>query len=256
MTLRGRTILITRERDRSAEMVREIESRGGTAVVVPMIVTGPPPSWVECDAAIGRRGTYAMLVFTSVNAVEGFMGRARALGVPPGPLPGPRSAAVGSATARALSGYGAPAAVLPETFTGASLASALGGSLRGKRVLLPRGSIAREEVAETLRREGALVEAVTVYATTAPAGLAAGSFARRVLSGEFDVLTFASPSAAANFAALFAPGDLPAVPGHAKIAVIGPSTADAVRGLGLPPDIIARESTGTGLIRSIEEFYS
>ena len=256
MTLRGRTILVTRERDRSAEMVREIESRGGTAAVVPMIVTGPPPSWEECDAAIGRLDAFALLVFTSVNAVEGFMGRALALGIPQGTLSGARSAAVGSATARALSAYGAPVAVLPDTFSGASLASAIGGALRGQRVLLPRGTIARDEVAGALRGEGAVVETVTVYATSAPEGIAAGSFVRRVLSGEFDVLTFASPSAAGNFAALFGADELPLVPDRAKIAVIGPSTADAVRALGMPADIIARESTGPGLIRSIEEFYS
>ena len=132
----------------------------------------------------------------------------------------------------------------------------MGRSVGGERVLIPRGNIAREEVAESLRRAGAIVETVTVYVTSAPPGIAAGSFARRVLSGEFDVLTFASPSAAENFAALFRPEELAGVPDRAKIAVIGPTTADAVRRLGLPADIIARDSTGAGLIRSIEVFYS
>ncbi|HTY59900.1 MAG TPA: uroporphyrinogen-III synthase [Bacteroidota bacterium] len=256
MTLRGRTILVTREPDRSAGMVREIESRGGTAVVVPMIVTGPPASWAQCDDALSRFASFEMIVFTSARAVEAFVARARHAGIPPGSLSRLRCAAVGSATASVLSGYGVQVAVLPEKFSGASLASAMGRSVRGERVLIPRGNIAREEVAESLRRAGAIVETVTVYETSAPAGIAPASFARRVLSGEFDVLTFASPSAAENFAALFRPGELAGVPDHAKVAVIGPATADAVRGLGLTVDIIARESTGAGLIRSIEEFYS
>jgi uroporphyrinogen-III synthase len=78
----------------------------------------------------------------------------------------------------------------------------------------------------------------------------------RVLNGEFDVLTFASPSAAANFAALCGPDDLAGVRRRAKIAVIGPTTADAVRNAGLPVDIIAGEATAAALVRGIEEYYN
>ncbi|HMK39772.1 MAG TPA: uroporphyrinogen-III synthase, partial [Bacteroidota bacterium] len=145
--------------------------------------------------------------------------------------------------------------LVPGTFTGASLAGALGDSLAGKRVLMPRGNLAREALRDELCATGAIVETVTVYVTTRPEGIAAGSFVHRVLSGEFDVVTFASPSSAVNFAALFRADELAAVADHARIAVIGPSTADAVRTLGLPVDMIARESTAAGLIRRIEEFY-
>ena len=37
MSMRNRRILITRQHAQAGEMIREIESRGGTAVVVPMI---------------------------------------------------------------------------------------------------------------------------------------------------------------------------------------------------------------------------
>lgn len=256
MTLRNRTILVTRQREQAGEMIREIERRGGVALVVPMIATGPPASWTECDAAIGRLAGYDMLVFGSVNAVEGFVGRAHILGVPPGVLARSRTAAVGEATAAALTRGGMQAVLIPEEFTGTSLASALGGSLGGKRVLIPRGNIAREAVPDALRASGAVVETVTVYVTTKPEGIVAESFVRRVLSGEFDVVTFASPSSAVNFGSLFRADELSAVPDNARIAVIGPTTADAVRALGLPVDIIARESSARGLVGCIDEFYS
>ena len=256
MTMLNRRILITRRHEQAGEMVREIELRGGTAVVVPMIAAGPPRAWTECDAAIGRLGTYDVLLFTSVNAVEGFAGRTRALGVPPAVLAQARAVAVGEATAAALTGNGLPVLFVPEEFSGASLALALGDSLAGKRVLLPRGNIARETVPDALREAGALVETVTVYVTSVPEGIDRGGFVRRVVSGEFDVVTFASPSAAANFCALFQPEELRCAADRVRIAVIGPSTADAVRALGLDVDIIARESTACGLVRSIDEYYS
>jgi uroporphyrinogen-III synthase len=77
-----------------------------------------------------------------------------------------------------------------------------------------------------------------------------------VVSGEFDVLTFASPSAATNFGTLFHGEELRAASGRTRIAVIGPSTAEAVRALGLGVDIIAGESTARGLVRSIDEYYN
>jgi uroporphyrinogen-III synthase len=256
MTLRNRTILVTRQREQAGEMIREIELRGGTAVVVPMIETGPPPSWAECDEAIGRLASYDMLVFASVNAVESFVGRTHILGVPPGELARAKTAAVGESTAAALARGGIMGALIPEEFTGSSLAAALGGGLAGKRVLIPRGNIAREAVPDALRASGAIVETVTVYVTTKPAGIVAESFVHRVLAGEFDVVTFASPSSAANFGSLFGPDTLGAVADNAKIAVIGPTTADAVRALGLPVDIIARESSARGLVACIDEFFS
>jgi uroporphyrinogen-III synthase/uroporphyrinogen III methyltransferase/synthase len=79
---------------------------------------------------------------------------------------------------------------------------------------------------------------------------------RRVLAGEFDVLTFASPSAAANFAALCGREALAGVSAHAKIAVIGETTADAVRNAGLPVDIVAPEATASGLVRGIEAYFT
>jgi len=255
MTLRNRTILITRQREQAGEMIREIESRGGNAVIIPMIATGPPPSWSECDGAIARLGTYDFMVFASVNAVDGFVGRANILGIPREALSRVPSAAVGETTASALTSSGLSVVLVPGSFTGASLARALGDSLAGKRVLIPRGNIAGETVSDELRSRGAIVETVTVYVTTKPEGIAAGSFVHRVLSGEFDVVTFASPSSAVNFGTLFRPDELASAADHARFAVIGPSTADAVRALGLPVDMIARESTATGLVRCIEEFY-
>ena len=232
MSLRNRTILITRRREQAGEMIREIERKGGRAVVVPMIATGPPASWTACDAALRRIGEFDLVVFTSVNAVESFVPRAESLGVSRAVLAKTPAAAVGETTAGALAARGFPVAAVPESFSGADLTLALGGSLEGKRVLLPRGNLALDTVSDALQASGAVVESVTVYSTGKPEGREQENVVRRVLAGEFDVLTFASPSAAANFAALCGPDELAGVRDHATIAVIGPTTAAAlVRGI-------------------------
>jgi uroporphyrinogen-III synthase len=255
MSLSDRTILVTRPKDAAAEMVREIERRGGAAVVIPMITITPPASWKDCDDAIAGIRQYDAIVFASVNAVESFAGRARVLGVDPGSFEGIATMAVGEKTAEAIRKIGLTVALVPETSSGASLAAAMGLSCAGKRVLVPRGSLAREDLVSGLRETGAHVDAVTVYATETPQGLSAASIARRVLAGEFDIVTFASPSAAVHFANLFSPAELHELPECAKIAAIGPSTADAVRALGLSIDVVAREATAANLVQCIDEYY-
>lgn len=255
MSLRNRTILVTRPRGQAEETVRALAALGGTAVVVPMIAIGPPASWKECDDAIARLGEFDAVAVASVNAAESFFGRAILRGVGERLLAGVRALAVGERTAEAARSFGVTVETVPGDFSGRALAVAIGSRFAGRKILLPRGNLAREELAELLRGSGAVIDAVTVYSTSGPAGLEAGSIVRRVLGGEFDVVTFASPSAAKNFCSLFVPRDLSAVPDHARIAVIGPTTADAVRGLGLPVDIVARESTAAGFARSIDEFF-
>jgi uroporphyrinogen-III synthase len=256
MSLRSKTILVTRPAVQADDLVREIERRGGTAVVIPMITIGPPASWKECDDAIGRLDRFDAVVVTSANAAESFFGRATLLGVGETALHAVRVCAVGEKTAAAARAFGAGVETVPGEYSGIALAAALGGALAGTRVLYPRGNMARDEVAEHLRATGATVEPVTVYTTSGPTGIAAESIVRRVLGGEFDTLTFASPSAVTNFCSLFSPLDRSAIPDHARVAVIGPTTADAVRSAGLPVDCVARAATALGLAEAIDEFYS
>lgn len=256
MSLRNRVVLVTRQRDQAGDMVDEIERRGGTAVVIPMIRISPPASWEECDAAIGRLGEFDAVAFTSANGVEGFLGRLRGKGMDAGALAGMKIFSVGEKTAQALRRAGVRVDRVAVNFSGSGLLAALGEDLRGASVLLPRGDLAREEVFRGLREAGATVNAVTVYATGKPAAEESPDLGARVRGGEFDVIAFASPSGAENFAGLCGVSAAAPLPAKTKCAAIGTTTADALRALGLGVDILARESTGPGLVRSIDEYYS
>jgi uroporphyrinogen III methyltransferase/synthase len=221
-----------------------------------MIRISPPATWAECDAAIGRLGEFDAVAFTSANGVGGFLGRLREMGRHPGGLEGMKIYAVGEKTAQALSGAGVRVDRVAVSFSGAGLVAALGADLRGAAVLLPRGDLAREEVFRGLRDAGARVTAVTVYATEKPAAEESPGLGARVRGGEFDVIAFASPSGAENFASLCGVSAAAPLPAKTKCAAIGTTTADALRALGLGVDILAGESTGPGLVRSIDEYYS
>ena len=256
MTLGGKRILITRRREQAEETSRVVRERGGIPVVIPLIRTGPPDSWEACDGALSRLDSFDAAAFTSVNAVEAFIARARSLGVPAAALARIPAAAVGETTAGALRVEGMRVAAIPAQFSAAALGAALGGALAGKKVLLPRGTLARDTLARALRESGASVEPVVVYATCRAADAECAAVARGVRAGEFDVVTLASPSAARYFGELFSAEERAHLGAHCRIAAIGETTAGAIRALGIPVDIVAAESTSRGLVDSMTAYFS
>jgi uroporphyrinogen III methyltransferase / synthase len=252
MGLQGKRVLVTRPRSQSAEMVAAIEQRGGIAIVEPLIETVDPQSWDEADRAIGRLAEFDALAFASVNAVERFVARCpdrRVLARLP-------AFAVGTRTAEAAKRHGLTIVKIPEEFSAGGLLRALeSGSIRGKRVLLPRGESARNELLNGLRALGAVVEPVTVYRTVRPAAFDAHALKGELRDRRFDAVTLMSPSAVSHFAALFTPAELAALAGTVVIAAIGQTTAAAAREAGCAVDVVATESTSVGLIRALDQFF-
>ena len=129
-------------------MMRQIQDRGGIAILAPMICILPPVSWAECDAHINRLHDFSGIVFTSANAVEFFLDRCAEMGLGRTMPSGPGVYAVGKQTAAALEKSGVVPAFFPSSFSGADLAAHLRTQdLRGRRYLVPRGDLGRGDVA-------------------------------------------------------------------------------------------------------------
>ncbi|MGB2958166.1 MAG: uroporphyrinogen-III synthase [Bacteroidota bacterium] len=255
MSLWAKTILITRQPERAAGMVAEVERRGGRAVVFPTIQILPPTSWEECDRSLASIAGYFGIVFTSVNAVEFFYQRVEAKGSGSPELTGLRIWCIGERTREALEERGLEVSGLPERFTSASLSGMLAKhDLRGKRILLPQGNLARSELETALRTQGAIPDPVVVYRTVPAVPSGRGRVLEEIRNGGFDAVAFASPSSARNFMLIVS--DLPPAElrRYTKVAAIGPTTRDALTELGVVPDIMASVSTGEGLVEAIENY--
>ncbi len=221
-----------------------------------MIRIVPPDSWDACDRAIGRLGSYDAIIFTSANAVESFFSRCRHLGVADFPDHVRQVFAVGPATAAKVEAFGVQVQGVPDRFSSADLAGLLLTSQQqGLRLLNPRGNIGREEVAERLREGGATVDEVVVYNTAGPDPGQGVPLVQRIEKREFDAVTFASPSAVNNFAALLPEAMLRRLPEYTVVAVIGPTTGNAVEALGLPAPIVGAEATAGSLIDAIADYF-
>lgn len=244
----GRRILVTRSREQSSSLSDRIRELGGEPVELPTIAVVPPLDWSPVDEALASlaKGEYAWVCFTSQHAVAFFLQRLWELGGDARRLAGASVAAVGQATAEPLAAAGIRADLIPEEGTAEGLVAALAERVSpGMRVLFPRGQLARPALRSGLERLGCRVDDPVTYRTIPDPEAAAA--ADRLLEGPgVDAVTFASPSAVDNFVAAL--GRRAAEIGQrAKVACIGPTTAEATRRAGLPVHTVADEPSAAAL---------
>jgi uroporphyrinogen-III synthase len=256
-SLKGRTILITRQREQSGELIALIEERGGKACVIPMIRILDPESWDRCDEALARLASYDGLILTSGNAVEKLFMRCKAKNISGSTFKNMEVYAVGERTAELSGEFGVEATFTPKEFSSAWLLERFSGErVEGKQFLFPRGNLTKEELPSHLRSLGAVVDEVDVYCNAPPSAETLEELNARFLTREFDVVTFASPSALRSFRKAVIPGLFDLVTNHTLLAVIGPTTRLAAESLGYRVDIEAHVATGKGLVDAISLFYS
>ena len=175
-------------------------------------------------------------------------------------MKGPRLCAVGTGTADRLARHGIKVDLLPGEFRAETLVAAImaAGPVDGARVLLPRANIGREVVAPQLRHAGAIVTDVVAYRTVlndTPRPDEPDIY-KLLLEGRIDVVTFASPSAARSFVTLYGVEPAADLLEHTEVAVIGPTTAEATRQLGLPVTIQPATSTIAALVDAIVAHFA
>lgn len=255
LPLFGQTVLVTRTRRQASELSAALAERGAEVIEAPTIVIEPPEDFAQTDAALGQVGFFDWLVLTSPNGVEAFFERFRAMGLDARDLSICKVAAVGPATAEALERRSIRPDLVPPKFTTQSLGETLTAAtaIRGQRILLARADIATSELADTLRAAGAEVAEVTLYRTRCPESLPEEALAA-LRADRVKWITFTSSSTVENFIALLAKcGIDPQSPvlKSARLAAIGPVTADALRRHGMEPTVTADPHTIEALVEAI-----
>jgi uroporphyrinogen-III synthase len=247
--LKGLRVAITRAAAQAEDLAAPLRAAGAEVLLTPLIRIVPSGDAPEIATAIEQLPAYDWIVFTSVNGVDVF---AEALARAGAAIAPDRAsiACVGPATAAAARKHGWTASVIPEEFVGHAIADALAAraDLAGSRILLARAGGARAELRERLLALGAIVTDTELYHSDLDE---AGAMRLRahIENDEVDLLTFTSGSTVRYFTQ--AVGG----PGRAKVAVIGPLTADAARQCGLSVEIAAQPHTTAGLVAAIVQHY-
>lgn len=249
--LKGLRIAVTRPAAQSQSLIDLLRGLGAEALSYPTIRIADPADPEPLRRAVENLEHYDWIVFTSANGVVRFWQELRAVRGTSVLPDHQRVAAIGPATAEALREREVEPAVMPEEYVAEAVADALAAAtdMAGCRVLLPRAAGARRLLATRLRGAGAEVDEVVAYESEPDAeGIAALRVS--IDRGELDMVTFTAASTVRHFVE-GAGAEL----GRARVAVIGPITAEAARALGVPVDVEAREYTAHGLVQAICEYF-
>jgi uroporphyrinogen-III synthase len=245
LPLHGRCVAVTRAEEGAGALAELLRERGARVLDLPLIRLLPPQDPTPLHEAVAQLSRYDWLVFTSANAVRACRAAFAATG---SAVVRPRwIAAVGPATAHAVAAeFGWSADAVPVAFTGDQLTTAMASvaPLAGRAVLWPRAAAARAVLRDELEAAGARLDAPEAYRTE-PLPQAAAQLARRIAAGEVDAVTFTSPSAVRCYAGTGAGT------ARATVAVIGQTTAAAVRAAGLPVHVQPEEHTFPALVEAL-----
>lgn len=198
--LKGIKVLITRPLQQADNLCRLIETHGGKALRFPTINVIAQEPTASIAASLKTVKNFQWLVFISANAVNFAL---RAINGKIDQLNDVRIAAIGSATAKALSEAGVEVDLVPAGgFDSESLLAmpALHNVL-GQRFLVVRGQGGRDLIAGVLRERGAQVEFLEVYKREIPK-VDSPDIIARLNCGQVDVVTVTSGEALHNLMTL------------------------------------------------------
>lgn len=202
-------ILITREADKADKFAKILKRAGHKPFSMPMIECVPVKAEIE--------GHYDYGVFTSINAVNYFQPYKRRVTFD-------MTAAVGSATKKALLDAGMDVDLIPEEYSAEGLKKLFGGmDVRGKTFLLAGAETRAGDFEDWLKMNGCRAEIVTIYRTDEIKREKADIDAF-IAKNRIDVITFASPSSVRAF---FKCTDT-----DRELVAIGETTAAEIRKFG------------------------
>lgn len=162
LPLKGRTVLVTRPKERAGVLSDRLRSLGANVWEHPCIETVPILPCPAMERALEELGRFEWVCFTSPAGVEAMWHCLRALGRDARGLAGVKLAAIGPGTAKALGQVGLAADYVPEVYDAAHLGAALPAE---GRVLILRAEAGSKELTEALERRGIRFEDVAVYRT-------------------------------------------------------------------------------------------
>lgn len=236
---KNKTVLITRAKEQSDDMIHLLEKNGFDIVALPLI------QFQAINASqllsVFHSTLFNWIIFTSTNTVKFFLKT-----ILPSNLSGVKIAAVGKKTAQLLEDEGLDVSVIPSDFTADALGRAI-PVLSHEKVFIPHSALSSNNLQEQLEAKNAAVQTLAIYDNHAV------NYSKEELSSllptTIDVVTFTSGSCVKAYVANNI--HLP----KAKIVCIGPSTAKVAKEMNLVVDVIPEEYTVEGMVNSIKQLF-
>ncbi len=255
----GKTILVTRMREKAGILREHLEELGADIIEFPVIEIKPLINFKKIDVVIKnlrRTGPAAgWFIFASAHGVEAFFERLKYHKKDVRMLKNIKIASVGPETSKTLNGYGVIPDLEPKRFETKALVDEFKKRIKvwkDLEILLMRTDIAPTALEEGLKKLGAKVTRLTVYRTRLPKKVAPVLRAA-ILKREIHMVTFTSSSTVKNFVKIIGLANVKRMAKTAKFASIGPVTSKTLRRHGFKPACEAKVFTVHGLVEAMKK---
>ncbi len=254
--LSGKTICITRSLEQSQGMAELIKKRGGIPFLFPTVKQIAVDLSEEEILLLRGLSDKDWIILTSANGVRFFLEALKKAEVDIEKA-GFSIACVGPQTSAAASSAGLKVILVPDEFTGMSLAETIKKSVPvGSRIVYPRPEKISKDLKNELEQAGYNFDEIVVYRTV-PDNSYVEEAVSAFSSGTIDAVTFTSGSTVRNFLALLQPHiDVFQALESVVVAVIGPSTKKAAEKLDIRVDVMPEDYTVVAMLDALEKYFS
>ncbi|MBN1308301.1 MAG: uroporphyrinogen-III C-methyltransferase [Chitinispirillaceae bacterium] len=164
LPLDGTRVAVLRTGDQSGDLIDGLAARGAAVLPCPIMRIRPRLRNLRKITASYLKN-FTMVIFTSPNGASLFMKHLLDNGADARSLAEKKVYALGGGTAMVLRRFGIRVDALPEKFVAEGVLGMLPDNLSDESILIPRASIAREVLPETLRKRRARVTVLPIYDT-------------------------------------------------------------------------------------------
>ena len=268
-SLKGKTIALTRPAGQAEEAGKQIEEKGGVPYYIPAIEIKGLSNFEPIKKFIAEMLELQVdyVIFMSTNGVKYLFSAAQELNQPSQlkeGLAGTFVIAVGPRTAEVLEkDYGVHVSLIPTKYSSEGLIESFGeGEVEGKKICIPRTSNATPTLTDKLREMGADVEEIYVYESGLPVDEnLKEKFYEDLTSGKIDAIVFGSGLSAKNIFKMLQEKDSMVtlrgiVNNKVTTVAIGPTTAEALKELGIKVDVMPEDYLFKKALSALAEYWS
>jgi len=254
--LAGKRVVITRALEQSQPLVDALREAGAESILFPLVAFAPTDNLAELDACLKNSARFDWVFFTSQNALRAVQQRCAAMDLPLTKVfSGVKIAAVGPATAEAVTAAGLAVNFISRIHTGVALAEELSAEEKRKRVFLPRSDRANPDLIEVLNLHGWQVTPVIAYKTISP-DADSPVVEASLLRGDADAILFFSPSAVHHLRDLLGLQRFRDLSRQSIFVAIGPVSENALKAEGIDRLLQAADTSVSAAVSTLANYFA
>lgn len=246
LPLLGKRILVPRGKKEAKAFSALVEKYGGVPLEIPLLSFRPIVPSEKMIEILHNINTYDWLIFTSNVTVETFLAT-----VNNGFYQLPRIAVIGKRTEVVLTNRGYKVDFVPNEYVAEGFVREfLPLVQKGMKILVPKGNLARDFIAESLTAAGAHVDELVVYETYLPEE-SKSQLKDAISEKQIDIFTFTSPSTVDHFMEVINENGLHRFLDDCLISCIGPITKERIESVGLRVHVIPETYTVEDMLKKM-----